>query len=80
MDSVGNDVTKSVEFKVVEAKPFKLNLKPGVNLVSIPGMPRGDGGMLDVMLADAPVSTVLTYDGMAAAIGWQPVADVNQGP
>ena len=49
VDSVGNDVTKSVEFTVVEAKPFKLDLKPGVNLVSIPGMPRDDGGMLDVM-------------------------------
>ena len=49
MDSVGNDVTKSVEFTVVEAKPFELKLKPGVNLVSIPGMARDDGGMLDVM-------------------------------
>ena len=72
MDSVGNNVTSSVEFEVVEAKPFKMNLKPGVNLVSIPGMPRGDGGMLDVALADAPVSTVLTYDGMAAAAGGNP--------
>ena len=72
VDSVGNDVTKSVEFTVAEAKPFELELKPGVNLVSIPAMPRDDGGMLDVMLADAPVSTVLTYDGMAAASGGNP--------
>ena len=72
VDSVGNDVTKSVEFTVVEAKAFELDLKPGVNLVSIPGMARDDGGMLDVALADAPVSTVLTYDGMAAATGGNP--------
>ena len=71
---------QSVEFKVVEAKPFELDLKPGVNLVSIPAMPRDDGGMLDVMLADAPVSTVLTYDSMAAMSGREPVADGNQGP
>ena len=69
VDTVGNEVSESVEFTVIAAKPFKLQLKPGVNLVSIPGMPRDDGGMLDVMLADAPVSSVLTYDSMAAASG-----------
>ena len=69
VDTVGNEVSENVEFTVIEAKPFKLQLKPGVNLVSIPGMPRDDGGMLDVMLADAPVSSVLTYDSMAAASG-----------
>ena len=80
VDSVGNDVTKSVEFTVVEAKPFELNLKPGVNLVSIPGMARDDGGMLDVALADAPVSTVLTYDGMAAATGGNPWLTSTKDP
>ena len=80
VDSVGNDVTKSVEFTVAEAKPFKLELKPGVNLVSIPAMPRDDGGMLDVMLADAPVSTVLTYDGMAAASGANPWLTSTKDP
>ena len=80
VDSVGNDVTKSVEFTVVEAKPFELDLKPGVNLVSIPGMPRDDGGMLDVALADAPVSTVLTYDGMAAATGANPWLTSTKDP
>ena len=80
VDSVGNDVTKSVEFTVVEAKPFELDLKPGVNLVSIPGMARDDGGMLDVALADAPVSTVLTYDGMAAATGGNPWLTSTKDP
>ncbi len=72
VDAVGNDVTESVDFTVIEAKPFKLELKPGANLVSIPAMPRDDGGMLDVMLADAPVSTVLTYDSTAAMSGANP--------
>ena len=80
VDAVGNDVSESVDFKVVEATPFKLKLKPGVNLVSIPGMPRGDGGMLDIMLADAPVSTVLTYDGMAAAAGTNPWLTATKDP
>ena len=80
VDAVGNDVSESVDFKVVAATPFKLELKPGVNLVSIPGMPRGDGGMLDIMLADAPVSTVLTYDGMAAATGGNPWLTSTKDP
>ena len=80
VDTVGNEVSKNVDFEVIEAEPFELKLKPGVNLVSIPGMPRGDGGMLDIMLADAPVSTVLTYDGMAAASGDNPWLTLRQGP
>ena len=78
VDAVGNDsIGERGLRRWWKRTPFKLKLKPGVNLVSIPGMPRGDGGMLDIMLADAPVSTVLTYDGMAAAAGDQPVADGN---
>ena len=72
LDSVGNEVSGNVDFDVVETEPFELVLRPGVNLVSIPGAVRDDGGMLDVMLADAPVSTVLTYDSMAARAGANP--------
>ncbi len=79
-DSVGNEVSGNVDFTVVEAEPFELNLKPGVNLVSIPGAPRDDGGMLDVMLADAPVSSVLTYDSSMAMTGGNPWLTSTKDP
>ncbi len=66
VDAVNNSVSDSVTFKVIARKPFKLNLNPGSNLVSIPGNPVGDGGNLNVMFEDhAGVSVVSTYDRAA---------------
>ena len=62
MDSVGNVVTGDVDFEVTEAEPFELKLKPGQNFISIPGMPMGDGGNIDTLLADEAISSVSTYD------------------
>ena len=62
VDSVGNDVTEDVDFEVTEADPFELELKPGQNFVSIPGMPMGDGGNIDTLLADEAISAISTYD------------------
>ena len=50
VDSVGNEVTEDVDFEVTEAEPFELELRPGQNFISIPGMPMGDGGNIDTLL------------------------------
>ena len=62
VDNVGNETTKNVDFEVTEAEPFELELKPGQNFISIPGMPMGDGGNIDTLLADEAISSVSTYD------------------
>ena len=62
VDSVGNDVTDDVDFEVTEAEPFELELRPGQNFVSIPGMPMGDGGNINTLLADEAISAISTYD------------------
>ena len=62
VDSVGNEVTQDAEFEVTEAEPFELELRPGQNFISIPGMPMGDGGNIDTLLADEAISSVSTYD------------------
>ena len=49
-----------------------MTLKPGVNLVSIPGTPEGDGGSLDNMFGGIEVSSVVTYDRAADAAGGNP--------
>ncbi|MFH1560807.1 MAG: hypothetical protein ABID84_05300, partial [Chloroflexota bacterium] len=71
-DSAGNDVTDDVDFEVVERVPFALNLKPGVNLVSIPGTPIGDGGNLNVLLEGLPVTAVVAYDRALDVAGENP--------
>ena len=63
VDSAGNTKSGNATFTVTARKPFGLSLKPGVNLVSIPGNPVGDGGGLNVMFEDhSGVSLVTTYD------------------
>jgi hypothetical protein len=49
-----------------------LDLKPGVNLVSIPGTPVGDGGNLNTMLEDLPVTAVVTYSRALDLAGENP--------
>ena len=71
-DAMGNEVTGDTDFTVIEAKPFELDLRPGVNFISIPGMPMADGGDINVMLGGHPVTTVSTYDRSLELQGQNP--------
>ena len=62
VDAVGNETTGNVDFEVIEAEPFEVPLRPGQNFISIPGMPMGDGGNIDTLLADESISSISTYD------------------
>ena len=72
VDASGNEVMGNVDFTVIEAAPFKLTLRPGINFISIPGAAMGEGGNIDVMLGDHPVTTVSTYDRGVALQGQNP--------
>lgn len=72
VDASGNETTDDVDFTVVEAAPFKLALRPGINFISIPGMPIGDGGDINVMLGSHAVTTVSTYDRSLELQGQNP--------
>ena len=72
VDSVGNSVTEDVDFEVTEAEPFELELKPGQNFVSIPGMPMGDGGNINTLLADEAITAISTYDRSRELAGQSP--------
>jgi hypothetical protein len=71
-DSAGNSVTSNTNFKVVARVAFSLALKPGVNLVSIPGTAVGDAANLNVLLASLPVTAVATYDRSLDLAGGNP--------
>ena len=72
VDSVGNSVTNDVDFEVTEAEPFELELKPGQNFVSIPGMPMGDTGNINTLLADEAITAISTYDRSRELAGQSP--------
>jgi hypothetical protein len=72
IDDAGNTVTDDVDFTVVAQTPFALSLKPGVNLVSVPGSAIGDGANLDTLLGAKPVSSVVTYSRSADLAGTNP--------
>ena len=72
-DDAGNEVESGdLDFDVTERTPFDLDLLPGVNLVSIPGDPVGDGGNINVLFEDLPVTTVTTYDRVVDLAGGNP--------
>ena len=62
VDQTGNARSANTDFEVIPAKPFELTLRPGQNFISIPGMPMGDGGNIDTLLADEAISSISTYD------------------
>ena len=72
VDALGNDVTGNTDFTVIEAAPFELDLRPGVNFISIPGMPMADGGEINVLLGSHPITTVSTYDRSMELQGQNP--------
>ena len=65
-DAAGNEEEFEKTVKIVEREPFNLKLKPGWNLVSLPGTPTNTS-INAVIPADHPASTILTYD---AEGGW----------
>lgn len=66
MDAAGNEAEFEKTVKIVEREPFSLKLKPGWNLVSLPGTPTNTS-INAVIPADHPASTILSYD---AESGW----------
>lgn len=66
MDAAGNEAEFESTVKIVEREPFSLKLKPGWNLVSLPGTPTNTS-LNAVIPADHPASTILSYDAEA---GW----------
>lgn len=71
-DDAGNEVSGNTDFKVVAKAKFSLSMKPGINLVSIPGSPVGDGGNLNVLLKDLPVTSVVRYSRTLDVAGSNP--------
>ena len=71
-DAAGNSVSDDVDFEVTAREPFELDLKPGVNLISIPGSPVGDSGNLNILFEDEPVDLVTTYDRSMDLAGENP--------
>ena len=65
-DAAGNEEEFEKTVKIVERQPYELELKPGWNLVSLPGTPTNTS-INAVIPADHPASTILTYD---ADDGW----------
>lgn len=66
MDAAGNEEEFESTVKIVEREPFSLKLKPGWNLVSLPGTPTNTS-LNAVIPSDHPASTILSYDAEA---GW----------
>ena len=67
MDTAGNELEdEELTITVDEREPFSLKLKPGWNLVSLPGTPTNTS-LNAVIPADHPASTILSYDAEA---GW----------
>ena len=60
-DSAGNESTTSQTLTITERKPFVLNIRAGVSLISFPGEPV-DPDINAVFPADHPVQEVVTYD------------------
>ncbi len=59
-DDAGNEATGTYEFEVAARKPYKLDLTPGWNLVSLPGTPL-DSSVGSVMGDSMQSSIVLAY-------------------
>jgi hypothetical protein len=60
-DSAGNDNESEKTLTITERKPFSLNIRAGVSLISFPGDP-ADPDINAVFPADHPVQEIATYD------------------
>jgi hypothetical protein len=67
-DSAGNKLTNATSDFTVEARAlYSIKLRPGWNLISLPGVPADTA--IDTVVAEQDVDVVITYDPMAAG-GW----------
>jgi hypothetical protein len=66
-DTAGNEGTSSVTFKIVERQPISIALRPGWNLVSLPGAPAAAAQSIDEVISNTDVDVVLTYDSRIAS-------------
>lgn len=62
-DAAGNWRSDTLNFTVIERQPFKLPIKPGLNLVSLPADPVG-ASVDDVFGGEPEIVTVFTYDNL----------------
>ena len=68
-DEAGNTVFfDDLEIKIVERADFSIPLRPGLNIVSLPGGP-SSAAINDVIPATHPINQVFTYDPTKAG-GW----------
>ena len=79
-DQTGNEVSKNTDFEVVAKTPFTLELRPGQNFISVPGMPMGETGMLDAIFSDEAITIVRTYDASKALEGMSPWLTSTKDP
>ena len=66
-DDALNEGTGTLEFKIVERQPVEIALRPGWNLVSLPGAPDAAKQSIDDVITNNNVDVVLTYDSRSAS-------------
>ena len=67
-DEAGNTEAFDLEVEIIERVEFSIDLRPGLNLVSLPGSPSSTA-INDVIPVDHPINQVFTYDPTLAG-GW----------
>ena len=67
-DEAGNTVAFDLAVEIIERVEFSIDLRPGLNLVSLPGSPSSTA-INDVIPAAHPINQVFTYDPTLAG-GW----------
>ena len=67
-DVAGNTETAKAMVEITERVAFKINLRPGYNLISLPGTPESTA-INDVIGADHAINQVLTYSPFVEG-GW----------
>jgi hypothetical protein len=70
--ALNSSATFTHTLTVTAQAKISIVLNPGVNLVSIPGNPVGDGGSINTLLAGLPVTSVATYDRALDVAGSNP--------
>ena len=80
-DDAGNEVASGdLDFEVTGRDPFDLELLPGVNLISIPSDPVGDGGNINVLFEGLPITSITTYDRATDLAGGDPWPSSSADP
>ena len=78
VDSAGNSMESTMTLKITERKPFMLNIRAGVSLISFPGDP-ADPDINSVFPADHPVQEIATYDPTMPGKWFASQRDANTG-